>query len=118
MKNNIKKIIATTILSVTATSVMGCATTNTKIAKKINNSVDEFVSSVNNLDYVDTSSSNTKNNLGKIVSAATDKNLYTKFTANTNIENTITRPSERIDLSNNFLNLITKAKATKANINE
>lgn len=95
MKSKIKKIVATTIVSITATTALGCATTNTKIANKINNGVEDFVSSINNLDYVETNNQNS--NLGKIVSALNENNLYTKMTSNTNIENTITRPSERSD---------------------
>jgi len=95
MKNKFKKIVTTALITMTATSAIGCATTNTKIAKKINNGVDDFVSSINNLDYVETN--NTKSNLGKIVSAANENNLYSKVASNTNIENTITRPTERSD---------------------
>lgn len=95
MKNKFKKIITTTLLSVTATTALGCATSNTKIANKINNGIEDFVSSINNLDYVETNNQNS--NLGKIVSALNESNLYTKMTNNTNIENTITRPTERSD---------------------
>ncbi len=95
MKNKIKKIMATALLSMTATSAIGCATTNTKIAQKINNGIEDFVSSINKLDYVETNNSDSK--IGKIVSAVNEDNLYTKMTASTSIENTITRPSERSD---------------------
>ena len=95
MKNKFKKIMATTLLSATAISAIGCATTNTKIAQKINNGVNDFVSSINKLDYVDTNKTNS--NLGKIVSAVNDANFISKTISNTNIENTITRPSERTD---------------------
>lgn len=95
MKNKFKKIVTTALITMTATSAIGCATTNTKIAKKINNGVEDFVSSINNLDYVETN--NTKSNLGKIVSAANENSLYSKVASNTNIENTITRPTERSD---------------------
>ena len=87
MKNKIKKIMATTLLTMTATSAIGCATTNTKIAHKINNGVNDFVSSINKLDYVDTNQTNS--NLGKIVSAATNTSLLNKASVS-NIENTIT----------------------------
>lgn len=97
MKNKIKKILTTALLSVTATSAIGCANTNTKIAKKINNGVEDFVSSINKLDYVETNNTNTSSNIGKIVSAVAEENLYSKMTTNTNIENTITRPTERSD---------------------
>ena len=92
---NIRKIMAGTLLSMTAASTLGCATTNTKIAQKINHGVNDFVSSINKLDYVDTST--TKSNLGKIVSALNDTAFINKVTTNTDIENTITKPSERND---------------------
>lgn len=94
MKNKLKKIMATTLISMTASTAIGCATSNTKIAQKINNGLDDFVSSINNLDYVDT---NNNANLGKIVSAANENNFYNKVTSTANIENTITRPTERGD---------------------
>ena len=96
MKNKFKKIMTTTLLSVTASAALGCATTNTKIAQKINHGVNDFVSSINKLDYVDTNSSN-KSNLGKIVSAVNDTAFLNKVTSSTDIENTITKPSERND---------------------
>lgn len=95
MKNKFKKIIATTMLSITATAGIGCATTNSKIAQKINNGVEDFVSSINKLDYVDTN--NTSSSLGKIVSAASENTFLSSVATNTNIENTITRPTERTD---------------------
>ena len=95
MKRKFKKLMATALLSMTATSAIGCANSNTKIANKINNGIEDFVSSINNLDYVETNNQNS--NLGKIVSALNEDNLYTKMTYNTNIENTITRPTERSD---------------------
>lgn len=95
MKNKFKKIMATTMLSITATAGIGCATTNSKIAQKINNGVEDFVSSINKLDYVDTN--NTSSSLGKIVSAASENTFLSSVATNTNIENTITRPTERTD---------------------
>lgn len=95
MKNKFKKIMATTMLSITATAGIGCATTNSKIAQKINNGVEDFVSSINKLDFVDTNTSNT--NIGKIVSAANDTKFISSMATTTNIENTITRPEERTD---------------------
>lgn len=95
MKKNIKKIMATTLLTASAVSCLGCGTTNTKIAQKINNGVNEFVSSINKLDYVDTKKTNS--NLGKIVSAVSDTQFLNNVTSTNNIENTITKPSERSD---------------------
>ena len=98
MKNKIKKIVMTTIVSVASVSALGCATTNSTLAKKINKGMDEFVSSINNLDYVDTSSKESSS-IGKIVSAsAYTENRYLSPIATTlDIENTITRPTERTD---------------------
>lgn len=95
MKENIKKIMITTLCSMTIGTTIGCANSNTKIAQKINNGVDDFVSSINKLDYVDTQ--NTSSNLGKIVSAYNETKLFNSIARNTNIENTITKPSERTD---------------------
>ncbi len=96
MNKKFKKIMVTTLISMTATSAIGCASNNTKIAKKINGGVNEFVSSINKLDYVETNN-NSNPTLGKIVSATNEKSFYTKMTQNSDIENTITRPSERTD---------------------
>ena len=98
MNKNIKKIITTTLLTASGMACIGCGTTNTKIAQKINNGVNEFVSSINKLDYVDTNKTNS--NLGKIVSAATDSNFLNNVTSTTDIENTITRPNERTNSFN------------------
>lgn len=95
MNKKLKKIMATTLLSMTATTAIGCATNNSKIAQKINSGVNDFVSSINKLDYVDTNKTNS--NLGKIVSAANETNFLSKVASTTNIENTITRPTERTD---------------------
>lgn len=90
-----KKIITTTLVTMGATTAIGCANNTSKIAQKINNGVNEFVSSINKLDYVDTN--NTNANLGKIVSANYDSNFLTKITKDANIENTITSPTDRSD---------------------
>lgn len=95
MKEKIKKIMITTLCSMTAGTAIGCANGNTKIAQKINNGVNDFVSSINKLDYVDTN--NTSSNLGKIVSAYNETTMFNTLAKNTNIENTITKPSERTD---------------------
>lgn len=94
MKEKLKKIMITTLCSMTAGTAIGCANGNTKIAQKINNGVNDFVASINKLDFVDT---NSTSNIGKIVSAANEKNVFNTLAKNTNIENTITTPSERTD---------------------
>lgn len=95
MKNNFKKILTTSIVSAVSLTAIGCSTTNTKLAKNIDKSMAEFVTSINKLDYVDTST--TDNKLGKIVETTSNDNAYIKTLNNLNIENTITRPSERND---------------------
>ena len=66
MKSKIKKILTSTILSAVSITAIGCSSGNTKLAKNIDNGMAEFVSSINKLDYVDTSSSNHNNNkIGK-----------------------------------------------------
>ena len=95
MNKKIKKIMATSLLAMTATTAIGCATSNTKTAQKINNGVNDFVSSINKLDYVDTNKTNST--LGKIVSAATQTNFLSKVSSTANIENTITKPTDRTD---------------------
>lgn len=114
MKSKIKKILTSTILSAVSITAIGCSSGNTKLAKNIDNGMAEFVSSINKLDYVDTSSSNHNNNkIGKIVETSTndkfDKSFakiktegnQTQFFNNQiselEIENTITRPEERDD---------------------
>lgn len=94
MKEKFKKIMITTLCSMTAGTAIGCANGNTKIAQKINNGVNDFVASINKLDFVDT---NSTSNIGKIVSAANERNVFNTLSKNTNIENTITTPSERTD---------------------
>lgn len=94
MKEKLKKIMITTLCSMTAGTAIGCANGNTKIAQKINNGVNDFVASINKLDFVDT---NSTSNIGKIVSAANERNVFNTLAKNTNIENTITTPSERTD---------------------
>ena len=96
MKNKIKKIVTTSLLSAVALSAIGCSTTNNKVAKKIDKSMAEFVSSINRLDYVDTSSENSSK-IGKIVETSNTTSFLNNDAATLNIENTITRPSERSD---------------------
>lgn len=118
MKSKIKKIITTTIISAVSLTAIGCGTNNNKIAKNINKSMDDFVSSINNLDYVETSSAKTPTNksIGKIVETSANNNNTMQIKTNGNhiqflnnniseaeIENTITIPSERTDNFNLFV---------------
>lgn len=113
MKNKITKILTTTIISAVSATAIGCSSTNAKLAKNIDKSMAEFVSSINNLDYVDTTNSSKVSNekIGKIVeTSATNQTKSNNFQMNGNqlkyinntisnldIENTITRPDERTD---------------------
>lgn len=110
MKNKIKKIITTTAITAVSLTAIGCGNSNSKLAKNIDKSMADFVSSVNNLDYVDTSTPNSS--IGKIIETSS---LYSdsqsrKIRTNGNqiqflnnniseieIENTITRPQDRSD---------------------
>lgn len=112
MKKNIKKLITATICSAVSLTAIGCSTTNAKLAKNIDNSMADFVSSINSLDYVATAKAATptqNKNYGKIVetAAGTTDNKISLSAKNSNIElinnkineleieNTITRPDER-----------------------
>ena len=50
----IKKILTGTLISAISVTAIGCGTTNSKLAKNIDKSMANFVASINNLDYVDT----------------------------------------------------------------
>lgn len=118
---NFKKILTGTLVSVVSATAIGCTTNTNNLAKNIDRSMAEFVSSINKLDYVDTNSKSSEK-IGKIIetSVASPYDNRTKdikkrkitSTGNTisflndnvseaEIENTITRPSER----NNDFNL-------------
>jgi len=117
MKNKIKKILTATIVSAVSFTAIGCGTNNTKLAKNIDNSMAEFISSINNLDYVETGAkaSSTNDKVGKIVETSAPMfesnktNTSQKLLANSNekflnesatnsyLENTITKPQERSD---------------------
>lgn len=118
MKNKIKKIITTTVISAVSLTAIGCGTNNNKLAKNIDKSMENFVSSINNLDYVETSSAKapSSKNIGKIVETSASENNNMKIRATGNhiqflnnniseaeIENTITIPSERTDNFNLFV---------------
>lgn len=120
MKKNIKKILTATAISAISITTIGCSSNNNKLAKNIDNSMAKFVSSVNNLDYVETTAKATSkpnSKFGKIVETAAGtqsedasknklkvlnaKNDSIQFINNKidelEIENTITRPNERTD---------------------
>lgn len=119
MKNKIKKIITTTVISAVSLTAIGCGTNNSKLAHNIDKSMEEFVSSINKLDYVETTASAkapTSNKIGKIVEASANENSSMKIRNTGNhiqflnnniseaeIENTITIPSERTDNFNLFV---------------
>jgi hypothetical protein len=142
MKNKLKKILTTTIVSAVSITAIGCSSTNTKLAKNIDKSMAEFVSSINNLDYVDTSVTTTSNDekIGKIVETATSTNgvnnikiinsnngqlqFLNNEISDIEVENTITRPSERNDnfklfvLSESpFISLTTSDNSASLNLN-
>lgn len=79
MKNKIKKIVTTSLLSAVAVTTVGCGSGVTKLAKNIDKSMADFVSSINKLDYVDTGTTeHTNNNLGKIVETSKAENTSTR----------------------------------------
>ena len=114
MNKKIKKIVTTSVISALTITAVGCGSASTKLAKNIDKSMADFVSSINKLDYVDAGTSNqtTSENLGKIVETS---NLNTNTQNQTReiktignqihflnnniseaeIENTITTPSEQ-----------------------
>lgn len=110
MKGKIKKIIVTSIISATALTAVGCSGTNgNKLAKNIDKSMSDFVSSINNLDYVE-SGKPVNDKIGKLVETnatayagetrnVINENNQIKFlnenVSEAEIENTITSPSER-----------------------
>ena len=68
MKDKMKKILTTTLVSAATLAIVGCGSPNAKLAKNIDKGMADFVSSINSLDYVETSSETTQNNkIGKIV---------------------------------------------------
>lgn len=102
MKNKIKKIVTTSLLSAVAFSAIGCSTTNNKLAKNIDRSMADFVSSINKLDYVETGTQET-NKLGKIVETSNNTNYLNENLKTLELETDITKPSERKDNFNLFV---------------
>lgn len=98
MKKNLKNIITATVASALSFTAIGCSTTAFKVAKNIDTSMEKFVTSINSLDYVDTSSTasaasigemsfdSQNRKVGKIVetSAATAPNNYITKSATEN----------------------------------
>lgn len=102
MKKQLKKILTTTLVSAATIAAVGCGSPNTKLANNIDKGMAEFVSSINNLDYVETAATETNadNKIGKIVETAAnalDDQYLTQTLEELNIENSITHPSERSD---------------------
>ncbi len=101
MKNKIKKIITTSLISAVSLTAIGCSSSNNKLAKNIDKSMAEFVSSINKLDYVDTSTETSNDKIGKIVetsgSSSNGISYLNENISELEIENTITRPTERTD---------------------
>lgn len=113
MKNKIKKILTASIVSAVSITAIGCASNNNKLAKNIDNSMANFVTSINNLDYVETGKNSSNEKIGKIVETSSrisdDDKYVTKTNSDSpvrylnknsnysNIESTITRPEERSD---------------------
>lgn len=115
MKNKIKKIFTATIISAVSFTAVGCGTNNSKLAKNIDHSMAEFITSINNLDYVETGAKATTSNekVGKIVETASMSNdsfntsskllnnnndqFLNKTATSSYLESTITKPQERTD---------------------
>lgn len=96
MKNKIKKIVTTSLLSAVALSAIGCSTTNNKLAKNIDKSMAEFVASINKLDYVETGTNET-NKIGKIVETSNNTDYLNENISTLELDKAITKPSERSD---------------------
>lgn len=117
MKGKIKKVIGATLLSAMSVTAIGCSANENKLAKNIDKSMAEFVSSINNLDYVETGRP-TNQKVGKIVetnSTAYGANTHQITTrgnqvmflndniSEAEVENTITKPTERTDENKLFI---------------
>ena len=113
----IKKILTGTLISAISITAIGCGSTNNKLAKNIDKSMADFVTCINNLDYVDTTKPSSEK-VGKIVETnagispfvmkkrrlsginqinnSQDSLTYLNEKLSENdIENTITRPTDR-----------------------
>lgn len=104
MKKNFKKILTAALITTASATMIGCTSANNKLAKNIDKGMAEFVSSINNLDYVDTSSEK----LGKIVETAAitntlDDSYLTKTLEELGADNEITLPNSRSDNFNLFV---------------
>lgn len=99
MKKRLKKILTTSIIGAISATAIGCSSNGNMVAKNIDKSMADFVSSINNLDYVETNSPSQKN-IGKIVETSSNENTtgYLNGTINhVDVENAITKPSDRTD---------------------
>ena len=101
MKDKFKKIITATLISAASLSIIGCGTPNSKLAKNIDKGMNDFVSSINKLDYVD-ATNKSNSSIGKIVETASivntlDNQYLTKTLEELEQENPITLPNERTD---------------------
>lgn len=98
MNKNIKKIFTAALITTASATMIGCTSANNKLAKNIDKGMAEFVSSINNLDYVDTSNEK----IGKIVETAAITNTLndsylTKTLEEIGADNDITLPNSRTD---------------------
>ncbi len=95
MKNKMKKILTTTIISAVSATAIGCSSGNSKLASNITKGVSDFVSSINNLDYVETNATTT--NQSQTQTNQNTANYLSESISSNQIENTITHPNARTD---------------------
>ena len=99
MESKLKKIITASIVGTFSIVSIGCSTNKNTLAKHIDKSMADFVSSINNLDYVDTSTPS--KDIGKIIETSSTDTTTSQYLNNTinhkNVENTIISPSEHAD---------------------
>jgi len=102
MKNKLTKILTAGVITAASFSMIGCGTPNKQVAKNIDKGVSDFVSSINNLDYIDVVA-NADNSIGKIVetsannSSSISDQYLTKTLEELEIDNPINLPSTRSD---------------------
>lgn len=103
MKDKIKKILTASSLMVITLGAVGCSESNQKIAKNIDRSMSEFVSCLNNLDYVSASASAVKPEFSKeVLSQGKDRKVGKIVeTAASPAENTAGTDSDSQSQSNN-----------------
>lgn len=122
MNKKLKKIVTTSVLTAITLTGVGCGTANSKLAKNIDKSMANFVTSINKLDYVETGTTDTSrsnSNLGKIIQTGANDNCNNctreiktignqVYFLNNNIseaeiENTITKPENQSNKFNLFV---------------